>query len=356
MREQTLRAPNGAGSTETVVVASSDRAEWDDYVQRHRDATGYHRWAWRHVFENALRHRTHYLIARRGATTVGLLPLVEVSSWLFGRALSSLPYVNYGGLLVSHPAAATALMETAASLAQARRAEYIVLRHVRRQLPHLPVRSHKVTMYLDLAGTVDEMWTRLDKKVRNQIRKAEKSGLTCISGGEELLDQFYSVFARNMRDLGTPVYGRRLFAEILRQQTADARLYVVHLNDQPVACALSYSYGDTIEVPSASSLREHRALCPNHAMYWSIITDAVAKGTRRFDFGRSTPGDGTFLFKEQWGARPEPLHWEYRLIGNADLPQDDRHSPRYQARIETWKKLPLAVTTTIGPHIARLVP
>jgi FemAB-related protein (PEP-CTERM system-associated) len=338
------------------VAPATESGAWDDYVHGHAEATGYHRWAWRRVFENALSHRTHYLIATRDRATVGVLPLVEVRSWLFGRALSSLPYVNYGGLLATDADASEALLNTATELAESRRLNFIVLRHLRRQLPQLPVRAHKVTMFLDLASAVDEMWTRLDKKVRNQIRKAEKSGLTTIVGGEELLDQFYFVFARNMRDLGTPVYGRRLFREILRQQPDHARLHIVHLNQLPVACALSYSYGETVEVPSASSLREHRALCPNHTMYWSIIRDAIAKGRTRFDFGRSTPGDGTYLFKEQWGARPQPLHWEYRLIGNVHLPQEDRHNPRFQTHIEAWKKLPLSLTTLLGPHIARCVP
>jgi hypothetical protein len=91
-------------------------------------------------------------------------------------------------------------------------------------------------------------------------------------------------------------------------------------------------------------------------MYWSIIQGAIASGRTCFDFGRSTPDDGTYAFKEQWGARPVALHWEYRLIGNAELPQEDRHSPRYQARIAAWQKLPLPLATLLGPRIARSVP
>ena len=340
----------------TLVDVATDARDWDRYVTAHSAATGYHRWAWREVFARGLGHSTHYLIARAGSSVVGVLPLVEIRSRLFGRALSSLPYVNYGGLLTSIPAAAEALLDAATRLAETRRLDYIVLRHIERQLPHLPVRSHKVTMLLDLQATSDAMWIALDKKVRNQIRKAEKSGLTCISGGAELLDHFYSIFARNMRDLGTPVYGRRLFAAILGQLSDDARLHIVYLGTEPIACGLSYGYGDTVEVPSASSLREHRALCPNHLMYWTIIQQAIATGHTCFDFGRSTPDDGTYAFKEQWGARAVPLHWEYRLIGGAELPEEDRHSPRYQARIEAWKKLPVPVATMLGPRIARLLP
>lgn len=351
----TALAPGGAGLPVTVAEAVDSR-EWDAYVAAHAHATGYHRWSWRQVFARGLGHRTHYLVARANGVVAGVLPAVEVSSRLFGRALSSLPYVNYGGVLASSPEAADALLAAATRYARSRRLHYVVFRHIDRQLPQLPVRTHKVTMLLDLPPTIDALWAALDKKVRNQIRKAEKSGLRCVDGGEELLDTFYAIFARNMRDLGTPVYGRVLFAEILRQHADGARLHIVYLGDVPIAGGLSYASGTTIEVPSASSLREHRALCPNHLMYWSILRQAITSGRTRFDFGRSTPDDGTYAFKEQWGARPVPLHWEYQLIDEAGVPEEDRHSPRYQSRIAAWQKLPVWLATLIGPHLARRIP
>jgi FemAB-related protein (PEP-CTERM system-associated) len=200
------------------------------------------------------------------------------------------------------------------------------------------------------------MWQGLDRKVRNQVRKGEKSNLTVVSGGAELLDDFYGVFARNMRDLGTPVYGRALFAEILKTFPGDAQLHVVQLGGAVIAGALSYKYGDVIEVPSASSLREHRSLCPNHTMYWRIMEQAIAARVRVFDFGRSTPDDGTFNFKEQWGARAEPLHWEYELLAGQPLPTDDRNSAKFRTTIAVWKRLPVGVSKVVGPAIARSIP
>jgi FemAB-related protein (PEP-CTERM system-associated) len=308
------------------------------------------------VFETALGHRCHYLLASQGSAVAGVLPLVEVRSRLFGRALSSLPYVNYGGVLSDDVSVRAALVEEAASLARSRSLSYVVLRHRRRLFPQLPARDHKVTMLLPLARTREEMWASLDRKVRNQIRKAEKSDLTMLSGGLELLDDFYRVFARNMRDLGTPVYGRALFAAILSRFPDDARLHLVRIRGRTVAGALSYRFRDWIEVPSASSLREHRALCPNHLMYWSIIVQAVEGRCRVFDFGRSTPGDGTYHFKQQWGARQEQLWWEYGLQPRAALPTDDRHSARFEATIKAWKRLPVGLARLIGPRIARYVP
>jgi FemAB-related protein (PEP-CTERM system-associated) len=354
MAEQAQAAEEASRSV--IVSADVSPEQWNQFVRIRKDATGYHLWEWRNVFERALGHRCHYLVAREGSQIVGLLPLVEVRSWPFGRALSSLPYVNYGGVLAATDAARNALVAEAARLASARSLDYVVLRHRRRLCPELPARTHKVTMVLPLLLDRDAMWNALDRKVRNQIRKAEKSGLTTVVGGEELLDDFYAVFARNMRDLGTPVYSRSLFASIVSNFPRDAKLHLARLNGQTIAGAFSYAFGDTIEVPSASSLREHRALCPNHLLYWSIISDAIAEGRKVFDFGRSTPNDGTYHFKEQWGAAPEQLWWEYQLTAGARVPADDRQSAKFHAAIEAWKRLPLSVATLVGPRIARSIP
>jgi serine/alanine adding enzyme len=331
-------------------------AEWDAFVDRHPEATGYHRWAWRQVFQNGLGYRCRYFIAHEGDRVVGVLPAVVARSPLFGRALSSLPYVNYGGVLAANTAVGAALVGRAAGAAAHERLSYVLLRHRARQFPTLPARDHKVTMRLPLAGDADALWQQLDRKVRNQIRKAEKSELTCESGGSERLDDFYAIFARNMRDLGTPVYGRALFAEILAAFPGDARIHVVRLKGTVIAVALAYRYGHIMEVPSASSLREHRNLCPNHLLYWSMLKDAIACGVSVFDFGRSTPNDGTYQFKEQWGAVPEQLWWEYRMVGDAAPPTADRKDAKFQWSIELWKKLPLPVANMVGPHIARAIP
>ena len=354
--ELVTMAPDLTVQEPLVVTTDLDPIEWNRYVLSHPEATGYHRAEWRSVFERGLGHRCHYLAVQSGGAVRGLLPLVEIRSRLFGRALSSLPYVNYGGVLADNDAASRALLTHAARLADRLRLRFVVLRHRRQVFTELQARTHKVTMLLPLKSEASAMWDALDRKVRNQVRKAEKSSLVTLSGGLELLDDFYAVFAQNMRDLGTPVYGRALFAEILRQFPNDARIHLVRLSNTTIAGALSYGYDDVVEVPSASSLREHRSLCPNHLMYWAIIQEAIRDGRRTFDFGRSTPDDGTYHFKEQWGAVPEQLWWEYYLMPGEQLPSADRKEASFQRRVEYWKKLPVSVANLIGPRIARSVP
>jgi FemAB-related protein (PEP-CTERM system-associated) len=196
----------------------------------------------------------------------------------------------------------------------------------------------------------------LDRKVRNQVRKAEKSSLVVERGGRELLPDFYAVFTENMRDLGTPVYGSAFFARVLEAFPQQTRIYVVRLNGEAVASGIGYAYRDVIEVPWAASRKAFRSLCPNNLLYWTCIREAIDEGFRTFDFGRSTPDEGTFHFKRQWGAEPRPLYWEYKLLSRTELPNQSPTNPRFRWAIEAWKRLPLRVTLMVGPSIVRGIP
>jgi FemAB-related protein (PEP-CTERM system-associated) len=331
-------------------------AEWDAFVDSHPQGTSCHAWRWRHIFERVFGHECAYLAARREGAITGVLPLVKFRSRLFGRFLVSLPFVNDGGLLTSDARSSATLIDEAARLAGAFGATHVELRHRARQRPELPCRQHKVGMRMPLAATSEAVWSALDRKVRNQVRKAQKSGLQAVSGGGELVDEFYPVFAENMRDLGTPVYSRRLFDEVLAQFPDRGRVFVVRLSGRTIAGSVALLYRGTFEVPWASSLKEHRQLCPNMLLYWSMIEWAIERRAVAFDFGRSSPNAGTYQFKEQWGARPEPLNWEYLLSGERPLPDHGPGNPRFERAIAAWKRLPLWMTLRLGPSIVRNIP
>jgi FemAB-related protein (PEP-CTERM system-associated) len=338
------------------VTADVTESEWDRFVARHPHASLYHLWRWRQVFERAFGHETLYLAARDHGSIVAVLPLVIFTSRIFGRFAVSLPFVNYGGVLARDHASAVFLLQHASALADERRLAHVELRHTARQFPDLEARTHKVGMLLRLEHDTAKAWECLDRKVRNHVRKAQKSQLTARVGGAELLERFYGVFARNMRDLGTPVYSRRFFAEVLAAFPDTARVFLVDKGDLTVAGAITLSYRDTLDNPWASSLREYRTLAPNTLLYWRMVEHAIETRHSTFDFGRSTPGEGTFQFKHQWGAEPTPLNWEYVLANGRTLPNLSPSNPKYRAAIALWTRLPLAVANRLGPYIVRSIP
>ena len=325
-------------------------------------ACGEHDPAWLTVLRQALKHDTSVLLARRGSELAGVLPLAQMRSPLFGRHLVSLPYVNRAGLLVDEPAVGEALIEHAIGLAKQRDARYLELRHHGRafdspQFTH--TRTQKVRMVMPLPDSEDALWSSLKAKVRNQVRKGDQHGLSVRVGGEELVAGFYSVFATNMRDLGTPVYPRKLFQSMLHHLGERCEIVLVTMESIPIAGAVLVHdhVGGTpmTQVPSASCLRRFNDTCANMWMYHKLLGRAIQRGAGQFDFGRSSEGSGTYRFKKQWGARPQPTPWQVHLLkGDLDATRPDH--PRYQKRIERWQKLPVWVTRAIGPRIVRGIP
>jgi FemAB-related protein (PEP-CTERM system-associated) len=327
------------------------------YVARGKEVPLSRHPAWLHVLRDGLRQTPYCLEAVENGTTYGFLPLAYVRSLLFGRFLVSLPYLNYGGPVADNDAVASQLIDRAAALAETLQVRYLELRN-ERPVEHQALNarlSSKVHMRLPLPESPGQLWDRLNGKVRNQVRKGQKSGLSVVWGREELLDDFYAVFSRNMRDLGTPVFGRGLFHAVLRHFPERAELCVVRAERQPAAAALLLHGWGSTEVPSASSLREFNPACANMLMYWHLLERAVQRGQAVFDFGRSSKDSNTYRFKEQWGARPHQAEWQYcvRKGTAGDLRPD---SPRYRRMVRTWQRLPVWLTRLLGPAIVRGIP
>jgi FemAB-related protein (PEP-CTERM system-associated) len=312
---------------------------------------------WLRVLHGSLKHTPYCLEAVEGERTRGLMSLCYVHSLLFGRYLVSLPYVNYGGALADDDQVAGVLIDHAVGLAQSLRVRYLELRH-EINFPHTALTGRqcdKVNMRRALPATSDELWKRLDSSVRNQVRKGRKNNLTVHWGGQELLAEFYDVFAQNMRDLGTPVYGRKLFHLILAEFGNRAELCVVRADQKAVAAGLLLHGWGVTEVPSVSSLRQFNHTNANMLMYWHLLERAVERKQSAFDFGRSSTDSNTLRFKKQWGAEPTPAEWQYHeLEGSVGTLRTS--NPRYQRFIAWWKRMPLAVTRLVGPMIVRGIP
>lgn len=339
------------------LLKESDKELWDRYVMSSDNATGYHLTGWKDVIERSFGHKALYLLAEKKGSLQGVLPLVRLKSLLFGNYLVSLPYFNYGGICADTEECFGELLEEASRLASAEGAAYIEYRHTRRSTRGLPEKTAKVCMHLDLPGSEDALWSTFPSKLRSQIRRPSKEGLQARIGKAEEIDSFYSVFAANMRDLGTPVYSREFFRNIIRVFPESSWICTVYTGDgRPAASGFLVGFKKKLEIPWASSLRSLNHLSPNMLLYWTALRFACEQGFRSFDFGRSTPGEGTYRFKEQWGAKPVPLYWHYWLRNGTTLPELNPKNPKYRLAIKIWQRLPVGLTRLIGPSIVKNLP
>jgi FemAB-related protein (PEP-CTERM system-associated) len=331
---------------------------WDSFASSRSDSTFCHLHAWSTVIERALGHECVYLAAADGAGAVrAILPLVRVRSAIFGHYLVSMPFLSYGGP-IGTPEATLFLCDEAAAMAKRSGADLLELR-TRAELgaPTLTTNSRKVTVLLDLPDTAEDLWTRgLSAKVRSQVRRPQKEGMVARFGAEER-DAFYSVFARNMRDLGTPVLARQFFEQIAVALPDHVEFGTVYLEGAPVAAGCGFVWRDEFEMTWASALREHNRTAPNMLLYWSFLERMTERGVKVFNFGRCTADGGTHRFKKQWGdTRDVPLPWaQWSRRGVTATPNPDGGS-LLRLATRAWSRLPLPVANTLGPRLARALP
>jgi FemAB-related protein (PEP-CTERM system-associated) len=333
------------------------QSEWVEFVERVPSPCPYCDPKWLRVICKGLGHKGAVLLARRDRQIVGVLPLVYMRHWLFGSHLVSLPFVNSSGVCAVDSEAASALVDRAVALADELDVRHLQLRH-ERELSHPRLTDAlrtKVHMRLNMPGSQEELWKVIGSKTRNLVRKGESQGISVQWGSRELLDEFYTIFSENMRDLGTPVFGRRLFAEILTLGESTAELCIARLGGAAVAGALLVHHKGTTEVPSASCLRRFNYTNANMVMYWNLLLKAQSKGQEHFDFGRSTIDSNTQRFKAQWGAKPSPAIWQYYVRRGA-IGDTRPDSSKFSAAIRTWSWLPVWLTRTIGPAIVKGIP
>ena len=326
------------------------------YLQQSCDSSVYHYPAWCELIETTFKHSCYYLVAVIKEEVVGVLPLVILKSRLFGDFGVSMPYFNYGGPIGHADEVIDALLVAAEAIAVDEKVAHLEYRCLQ-PLPKYPGHENKVSMWLDLPPTPDELWQSIGTKVRAQVKKARVNNFTAHIGGEELLDDFYTVFAINMRDLGTPVYAKSFFREVLRIETGKKHLVVLkNENSEPISVALLLGSGSRMEVPWASTLRRYNSTNANMLLYWNMLEFACQQQYTIFDFGRSSVGASTHKFKRQWGAKPVQLYWHYWLARGGELPQLNPNNPKYKLVIWLWQKLPVWLTKFIGPHIVKYLP
>jgi serine/alanine adding enzyme len=339
-----------------LVVSRWDGASapWDDFVARDRDATFCHLAAWREVIAEQLGHECVFFVAQdSGGEWKGVLPLVRVRSPL-GHYHVSMPFLNYGGPLGT-PDAQGALADAAVAGARAARADLLELRARHPVSSSLSATHRKLTVVLELPDTVDALWEKtFDHKLRNKIRRAQRVEMTVRFGAAEI-EPFYEVFARRMRELGTPVLPLGFFSRLSTALRDQALFGVVYWSGQPLAAGCGFLWQGEYEMTWSAQITAHRDKFPNLHLYWGFMQEVLRRGARKFNFGRSTPGSGTHEFKHQWGGQDVPLPWlQWSPSGVASPPSPDQ--PLYRAATFVWRHLPLGLTKLVGPRLARFLP
>jgi FemAB-related protein (PEP-CTERM system-associated) len=341
-------------------VTFSDQKKWDKFVSESADAAPYHLFGWLVAVQNVYKFRNISLLAEEGGKITGIFPLALFKIPFSRPNVVSLPFCDVGALLTTNAKTEAGLLDAALQLAVQHKASIVDLRGDlgRETLMNcgFPVHTthNKVRMLLKLPSSSEELWNAFKAKLRSQVRKAEKNQLRFEIANHKV-DEFYSIFSENMRDLGSPVHAKKWVEEVIKQFEDRAHLGLVYFEGKAIGAGLILQVGNTVSIPWASTLREYNRLNPNMLLYWGFLQRSADSGCGVFDFGRSTPGEGTYRFKAQWGATPKELPWHRIYLEGQPITDIVGVSANRQRVAAVWKKLPLGIANYVGPQIRKYI-
>lgn len=333
-----------------------ERLRVEAFVRAQPAGTPFHLPKWSLGVAEGCRQTCHLLVAERASGGLaGILPMTEIHSRLFGKALVSNGFAVSGGILAEDLAAIAPLAEAAVTLAAQRGCATLELRGG--PVPE-GAWAEDAETYLGFVRAIPEseaaILAAIPRKQRAEVRKALDGALT-VSVGTSSEDRraHYAVYAESVRNLGTPVFPRRLFDAVLDRFGADCDILTVRSDGKPVASVLSLYFNGTVYPYWGGGTQAARALRANDRMYFALMAHASERGCTRFDFGRSKAGTGPAAYKKTWGFDPTPLVYAKHVAPGAVAREVSPLDPRYARKIDLWKKLPLWVANAVGPHISR---
>jgi len=348
----TMQQPIG-----TLRVRAADPADHgriDGYVRAHPAGTPFHLTAWNEAVARGCRQKSHYLLAERGERLAGVLPLGEVHSPLFGRALVSAPFAVGGGIVADDGDALALLADGAWAMARRLSCPSVELRGGMLPAAWAASETTYAGFARPLAADDEAELAAIPRKQRAEVRKALGLGLS-VETGTSAADRaaHYAVYAESVRNLGTPVFPRRLFDAVLDAFGGDADILTVRRDGEPLASVLSLYHRGTVMPYWGGGTRAARTFRANDMMYYALMNHARRRGCTHFDFGRSKAGTGAFAFKRNWGFEPVPLRYAVRAADGERPREINPMSPKYRLQVALWQKLPLWLANRLGPAIAR---
>ena len=332
-------------------LEAADAIRWDEFVRAHPDGTFFHLSGWGSVVQRAFGHTSHDLLVEQDGRIVAVLPLMRMRSRLFGDSLVSVPFGVYGGIVAENDEARRALRDAAESLARRLGVGVLELRNRARLNEDWPCKTLYVTFRRELDADPEVNLQRVPRKQRAMIRKGIKAGLTSEIDAD--IERFYPLYAESLRNLGTPVFSRRLFRSLREVFGEHCEVLTVLHEGRAVASVMSFYFRDEVLPFYGGGSSAARDLAANDFMYWELMRRAAERGVRIFDYGRSKCDTGSYSFKKHWGFEPAPLFYECLLVRAQELPAVHALNPRYATLIGMWKRLPLPLANLIGPLISK---
>ena len=183
---QARRAAQGAATDNPTLhlMQPQDAARWDAFVRACPSATFFHLSGWQRVIEQSFGIKTWFYFVEQDGQILGVLPLAEIKSRLFGHSLGAMPFCVYGGVAAIDDSARVLLDGAADALARQLGVGHLEYRAMERAHPHDPswlTKELYVTFRKEISAVDDENLNAIPRKQRAMVRTSHSSPNSCCS-------------------------------------------------------------------------------------------------------------------------------------------------------------------------------
>ena len=293
-----------------------ESTNWDERVSRLPGCNIFHSAAWCKVLHGSYGFTPLYFTSTHDGQLDGVLPVMEVNSWLTGTRGVSLPFTDHCQPIGFSTSLVRPLLKAVLKHGSARRWRYLECRSeaawagsLSNCRSSLSFRGHK----LELTWDTDSIFARFDSSVRRAIRKAEKAGLVVeVSRDLAAVRSYYELHCKTRKKHGLPPQPFKFFLNIHRFILSQQMGMVVSakLNGKAIASAVCLHFGTDAVYKFGASDDAFQDLRPNNLVLWEAIKWFARAGAKVLDFGRtSLYSEGLRRYKLGWGTDEQKINY-----------------------------------------------
>lgn len=291
---------------EIDTLESVDRKKWDAVINRAEEATIFHSLEW-----IELQHRVLGLEEKLFVSDGCIFPIFIKKKGPFTIYGSPVPETGafYGGPVCTSKAGYARTLE---SVGQIGPLTSLFIKTPNNFDTSIFGREYSVepvgNFILDLKKPEEELWMNLNKKTRNCVRKAEKSGVTIEFCESDKVDEYYQIVEEVSQRTSTVPLPLEFTEGVLNSGLGE--LVLAFYQDRPVAGGIFLTFNDTVTYWDGASYFRYREYHPSNLLQWELIKWA-RKRYRHYDFGGAGIPRIT-KFKKGWGGEYVEYYRVYR--------------------------------------------
>ena len=337
-----------------VELLTLDEAEsrgWNDMVMNHPLGSVFHHTAYAKVIHANFHHMTPCYVSLIGSdgSCQGGLVLFLVRSWLTGNRLVSIPWAAYGDPLIRTSEEFKLLFMKVLDLCRRFKVTYVEIKSresgaILKETNLMKSVEYDTAHLLDITQGLDEVWDRLHRSERKQIKKAERNGIKVrLARSEEDIDSFFQLLCRHRRVLGFPAHKLEFYQNMWKYLVPSglAQFLVAEKEGEVLGGLCNFIFKRTVTLVCIAASGNFRYLGGGPCLYWAAICAASREGLNTVDFGKTPVGVNSLkVFKERWGAEEiEVPVFYYPMIRGVSTYQDEQNL-FYRAMRYFWKVTP----------------